>query len=99
MKEIKQSKLSVIIFSENYAFSRWCLDELWHILDCKERNGQFVIPVFYNIDPSHVRKQQGSYKDAFAYLSGRFEDNKVSMWRQAVTTTANLSGFTSQDIR
>ncbi|XP_004292702.1 PREDICTED: TMV resistance protein N-like [Fragaria vesca subsp. vesca] len=99
VKEIKQSKLSVIIFSENYAFSRWCLDELWHILDCKERNGQFVIPVFHNIDPSHVRKQQGSYKDAFAYLSGRFEDNKVSMWRQAVTTTANLSGFTSQDIR
>ncbi|CAL9021832.1 unnamed protein product [Prunus brigantina] len=34
---IKTSKLSVIIFSKNYASSTWCLDELVHILRCKAR--------------------------------------------------------------
>ncbi|KAB2602588.1 TMV resistance protein N-like [Pyrus ussuriensis x Pyrus communis] len=32
MEAITKSNLSVIIFSENYAFSTWCLDELVHIL-------------------------------------------------------------------
>ena len=32
MKAIEESKISVIIFSENYASLSWCLDELLHIL-------------------------------------------------------------------
>ncbi|BFG41731.1 hypothetical protein CerSpe_280050 [Prunus speciosa] len=37
LEAIEKSKLSVIIFSKNYASSTWCLDELVHILRCKER--------------------------------------------------------------
>ncbi|KAK9944843.1 hypothetical protein M0R45_010391 [Rubus argutus] len=98
---IEQSKLSVIIFSKDYASSSWCLDEVVHILKCKQAYGQLVIPVFYDIDPSHVRRQQGTYADAFAILEERFEDNieKVSKWRDALTTAANLSGVHSQNIR
>ncbi|KAB2636272.1 TMV resistance protein N-like [Pyrus ussuriensis x Pyrus communis] len=73
LEAIEKSKLSVIIFSKNYASSTWCLDELVHILGCKERDGQFVIPVFYDISPQDVRKQQGSYADAFAKLEERFK--------------------------
>lgn len=32
LKAIERSLISVIVFSENYASSRWCLDELVHIL-------------------------------------------------------------------
>ncbi|KAK9940334.1 hypothetical protein M0R45_017002 [Rubus argutus] len=98
---IERSKLSVIIFSKDYASSSWCLDEVVHILKCKREYGQLVIPVFYDIDPSHVRKQRGTYEDAFAILEDRFKDNmdKVSKWRQALTTAANLSGVHSQNIR
>ena len=46
LEAIEKSKISVIIFSQNYASSTWCLDELVHILKCKERYGQMVIPVF-----------------------------------------------------
>ncbi|KAL5538688.1 hypothetical protein UlMin_045192 [Ulmus minor] len=35
-KTIEESAISIIIFSENYASSGWCLDELVHILKCKE---------------------------------------------------------------
>ncbi|PRQ26588.1 putative TIR domain, winged helix-turn-helix DNA-binding domain-containing protein [Rosa chinensis] len=95
---IEQSKLSIIIFSKHYASSRWCLDELVHILKCKEAYGQLVVPVFYDIDPSDVRRQKQTYADAFLLLEERFKDNrdKLSKWRDAVTTAANLSGFDSQ---
>ncbi|KAB2636277.1 TMV resistance protein N-like [Pyrus ussuriensis x Pyrus communis] len=95
LEAIEKSKLSVIIFSKDYASSTWCLDELVHILGCKERDGQFVIPFFYDISPQDVRKQQGSYVDAFAKLEGRFKDcmDKVLKWRDALEKAANLSGY------
>ncbi|XP_070663086.1 disease resistance protein RPV1-like isoform X1 [Malus domestica] len=95
VEAIEKSKLSVIIFSKNYASSTWCLDELVHILRCKERYGQFVIPIFYDIDPSHIRKQQGTYADAFARLEERFKDSmdKVHKWRDALREAAKISGF------
>ena len=40
LEAIEDSMISVIILSENYASSRWCLDELNHILRCKEGNKQ-----------------------------------------------------------
>lgn len=46
LKAIEESKISVVIFSENYLSSSWCLDELLHIFKCKEMNGQVIVPVF-----------------------------------------------------
>ncbi|KAH9726321.1 ADP-ribosyl cyclase/cyclic ADP-ribose hydrolase [Citrus sinensis] len=40
VKAIKASAISVIIFSEDYASSRWCLDELAEILECKKEHAQ-----------------------------------------------------------
>ncbi|CAN6684980.1 unnamed protein product [Malus baccata var. baccata] len=95
LEAIEKSKISVIIFSKNYADSKWCLDELVQILKCKERYGQMVIPVFYDINPSDVRNQRGSYEDAFAQHEKRFDNNiyKVHMWRDALTTAGKLSGI------
>ncbi|RXH97760.1 hypothetical protein DVH24_010085 [Malus domestica] len=95
LEAIEKSTLSLVIFSQNYASSTWCLDELAHILNCRETVDQMVIPIFYDISPSDVRKQQGTYADAFAQLEIRFKDSidKVHKWRAALVTVANLSGF------
>ncbi|PON37242.1 TIR-NBS-LRR-like protein [Parasponia andersonii] len=101
LKAIEDSKLSIIVFSENYASSSWCLDELVHILRCKERNRQIVVPIFYHVSPSDVRKQVGSYGVAFGTLEERFRNsvNKLNQWRTALTSAANLSGWDAPTTR
>ena len=96
-KAIEGSKIFVIIFSQDYASSTWCLDELVHIMDCMERYKRIVIPIFYNIDPAVVRHQTESYADAFAKHRSRviFREEKLVEWKGALKTAANLSGFHS----
>ncbi|XP_023764586.1 disease resistance protein Roq1 isoform X1 [Lactuca sativa] len=66
MKAIEGSQLAVVVFSKNYADSSWCLEELSHIMECKETRGQIVMPIFYDVDPSYVRNQKEKYGEAFA---------------------------------
>ena len=54
------------------------------------------MPVFYEVDPSHVRKQSNSYADALATLEGRFEDKVLKKWRDALTEAANMAGWDSR---
>ncbi|XP_028965619.2 disease resistance-like protein DSC1 [Malus domestica] len=93
LEAIEKSRLSVIIFSKNYASSTWCLKELVHILKCKKKD-QMVVPIFYDISPSDVRKQKGSYADAFAQLENREDSkDKVIGWKAALAEATGLSGF------
>ncbi|XP_031280643.1 disease resistance protein RLM3-like [Pistacia vera] len=74
LKAIESTKISVVIFSKDYASSPWCLDELVQILKCRKLNNHMVIPFFYNINPSDVRKQSGSFEDAFDKHEERFKE-------------------------
>ncbi|XP_075674234.1 TMV resistance protein N-like [Castanea sativa] len=98
IKAIKSSMISIIIFSQKYAFSTWCLEELTEILECK-KNGQRVLPVFYKVDPSEVRKQEGSFGLALTTHEKKFENNieKVLRWRVALYEAAGLSGWHIED--
>ncbi|XP_030958329.1 disease resistance protein RPP5-like [Quercus lobata] len=92
-KTIESSMISIIVFSENYAFSTQCLDELVKILECK-KNDQLVRPVFYNVDPSEIRKQKGKFGEALAKHEEKFKDvEKVQRWRNALYEVANISGW------
>ncbi|KAM5571335.1 disease resistance protein RPV1-like [Rosa sericea] len=94
-KAIELSKISMIVFSKNYASSTWCLDELVKILQCKEAKQQVVVPIFYNVNPSDVRHQRGSFEEAFTAHEIKFEDDmgKVDRWRAALVEAAALSGW------
>ena len=94
LKGIQESRVAIVILSENYASSRWCLDELAMIVKCKEEMGQILLPVFYGVNPSDVRKQTGPFGRAFAKHEGSCDRQKVISWRDALTKVANLSGWT-----
>ncbi|KAI9119925.1 hypothetical protein K1719_009314 [Acacia pycnantha] len=98
IQAIEDSSLSVIVFSENYASSKWCLDELIHILRCKKQQSQQVVPIFYEVDPSHVRHQREAYAKAFAQHLKENPD-KVDGWRKALLETASLAGWDSRNYR
>ncbi|XP_043715485.1 disease resistance protein RPV1-like [Telopea speciosissima] len=102
LKTIEESKVSIVVFSKNYGSSIWCLDELVKMLECKhDQMGMYtVLPVFYNVDPSHFRKQNGILEETFAGYEERFksEMEKVKSWRKALNEAGNLSGWHLQDI-
>ncbi|KAL5778565.1 hypothetical protein ACOSQ2_009302 [Xanthoceras sorbifolium] len=98
VKATEESKLSVVVFSKGYATSTWCLDELVQIIECKREYEQAVIPVFYEVDPSDVRNQTGSFADAFAEYEERYKD-KANRWRAALIEASNLSGWDSRKTR
>ncbi|RDX83900.1 TMV resistance protein N, partial [Mucuna pruriens] len=89
---IEGSFISLILFSQDYAFSCWCLEELLAILECRDKYGQIVIPVFYHVQPKNVRPQLGSYKHSFA-RHGRKHMTKVQLWSHALNKSTGLSGI------
>ncbi|KAM5569613.1 TMV resistance protein N [Rosa sericea] len=95
LQAIEESKISIIVFSKDYASSKWCLDELVKILECKKSNQQEVRPVFYKVDPSDIRNHRGSFGEALANHECKFEDNldKVQKWKAALKEAADLSGW------
>uniref|UniRef100_A0A6N2KR11 TIR domain-containing protein n=1 Tax=Salix viminalis TaxID=40686 RepID=A0A6N2KR11_SALVM len=62
---------------------------------CRQKIRQVVLPIFYDTDPSDIRKQTGSYAKAFDEHEEHFkgEMEKVNRWREALTQAANLSGY------
>ncbi|KAJ4710459.1 Disease resistance protein (TIR-NBS-LRR class) family [Melia azedarach] len=98
---IEASSVSIIIFSETYASFGWCLDEFVKILECKNKYGQIVIPIFYHVDPSNIRNQTGTFGNLFSKLEEHFKERleKLQRWRTALREVAMLSGFDSHVIR
>ena len=72
-------------------------------------SGHVVLPVFYGVDPSEVRKQKGVYAEAFARHEERFKfkegegeaakewKEKLKGWREALEEVAGLAGMPFPD--
>ncbi|XP_025984555.1 protein MAIN-LIKE 1-like [Glycine max] len=57
---------------EDYASSTWCMKELTKIVDWVQETGPSVLPVFYDVTPSEVRKQSGQFGEAFTEHEERY---------------------------
>ncbi|XP_010447901.1 PREDICTED: disease resistance protein RML1A-like [Camelina sativa] len=92
VQAIRESRVSIVLLSKNYASSSWCLDELVEIFKCKEEQKQIVMTIFYQVDPSDVRNQREDFGSAFdKTCQGRTEEVKQS-WKKALTDVANIEG-------
>ncbi|XP_013612255.1 PREDICTED: disease resistance protein RPS4 [Brassica oleracea var. oleracea] len=83
---IEHSKIAIIVFSKNYSNSAWCLRELVKILECRDRNQQLVIPIFYKVDKSELKNVP---KKSFTEV----KEEETSTWEAALTTASNISGY------
>lgn len=93
LNAIHESKICVIIFSENYGDSRWCLDELLEIMEMRANGQVGVLPVFYDVAPSTVRYQTGAFEVAFQKHQLRYGDDIVWKWRKALEAACHISGL------
>jgi hypothetical protein len=89
LEAIEDSAASIVILSPNYASSRWCLQELSKICECR----RLILPVFYRVDPSHVRKQGGPFEEHFRNHEERVGRDEVSRWRRAMEKAGGIAGW------
>ena len=98
---IAEAKISIVVFSQNYATSTWCLKELVEIMKChKAQQKQLVIPIFYDgVKPSHVGYQLRSFAKAFAKheSDGRVDNNELESWKRALLEASKISGSCSDE--
>ncbi|KAF7849146.1 hypothetical protein BT93_L1190 [Corymbia citriodora subsp. variegata] len=94
LKAIEESYIAIIVFSEDYASSHWCLEEVAKIMECKKQKNLIVIPVFYKVDPREVRTGRESYARALAKHESKYRNDlaKVKRWKEALFNAGSLSG-------
>ncbi|XP_010416065.1 PREDICTED: TMV resistance protein N-like [Camelina sativa] len=92
-RAIEESRFAIVVVSAHYAASPWCLDELVKIMDYVNNGSITVMPIFYGVDPFHVRRQIGDAVEQFKKHEAREKDpEKVLSWRKALEGLANISG-------
>ncbi|ESQ34363.1 hypothetical protein EUTSA_v10006573mg [Eutrema salsugineum] len=76
---MEDSAASVVVLSPRYADSRWCLDELAMLCDLRRSSlKRPILPIFYKVDPSHVRKQSHHFAEDFEEHAKRFTKEEGS---------------------
>ncbi|CAJ2638999.1 unnamed protein product [Trifolium pratense] len=106
LRAIQGSQICLVIFSEHYTQSSWCLVELVKIMEHRRsnNNGPVVIPIFYHVDPSVVRRQGGDFGKALEAITKRIQPEKerqelLRTWKRALNQAANISGWDSSTFR
>ncbi|GKC29556.1 TMV resistance protein N [Tanacetum coccineum] len=99
LKAIEESEIYAVVLSIYYPYSVRCLDELVLIMDCLHKfKRRKVFPILFNVSPSDVRSQQGSFKEAFQEHENNVDPERVQKWRQALKDAGQLSGLTCWDM-
>lgn len=91
-KLFRNPVITLLSYRKNYASSSFCLDELVEILHSSRTMEKLIIPVYYNITASSVRRQTGSYKKAFENI----EFVTKVIWRKLTDVAfrfAEVQGF------
>lgn len=90
---IENSAASVIVLSHHYANSHWCLNELAMLCDLRSSLKRPMIPIFYGVTPSDVRKQSGQFAEDLIEKAKTHDEEKIQRWKRAMNLVGNIPGF------
>ncbi|KAK4479966.1 hypothetical protein RD792_013020 [Penstemon davidsonii] len=104
-KAIKNSRISILVLSRNYATSGWCLDELVLILERYKTSGHVILPVFYHVEKSLFDGKIGNVAEAIAKHEEGFMAEKcnekrmeglqrLNGWKAALKQVAQFGAMT-----
>ncbi|CAI0414899.1 unnamed protein product [Linum tenue] len=98
VQAISESKILIPIFSQNYASSKWCLQELAKMVECWKKQGKgggrtTILPIFYLVDPRDVRHQEGAYEEAFRRHSLKQDQQTIKQWKEALLEVGKMKGW------
>nr|CAC35323.1 Ngc-A protein [Linum usitatissimum] len=99
IQAITESKIYIPILTQNYASSKWCLQELAKMVNCWKNGGEakgqhIIIPVFYFMDPRDVRHpDSGPYKESFEQHNLKHDPETILEWKGALQEVGKMKGW------
>ncbi|CAI0442626.1 unnamed protein product [Linum tenue] len=94
VEAIHESKVYIPILSQDYASSKWCLEELSLMVKSLNQNqGHILLPIFYFVEPRDVRRQEGSYSEAFRRHSQEYDAETITEWKEALQVVGEMKGW------
>ncbi|XVF81833.1 hypothetical protein PTKIN_Ptkin15bG0187700 [Pterospermum kingtungense] len=90
---IAESQIAIVILSKDYASSTWCLRELSEIMEWYKKGQLVVVPIFYHIRPSNVRKHGENFKKSFYKHQRQKPANEVQRWKASFAEVGTLKGW------
>ncbi|KAG7542192.1 Toll/interleukin-1 receptor homology (TIR) domain [Arabidopsis thaliana x Arabidopsis arenosa] len=96
-KRIEESTVAVVIFSNRYTESRWCLDELVKIKERMTEGKLEVIPIFYQVSVDNVKTLEGSFGTNFRKTKRKNRDEleEIRKWEGALKSIPQKFGLSS----
>ncbi|XP_047257668.1 TMV resistance protein N-like [Capsicum annuum] len=79
----------------------WRLEELEHIVKCRNELDQSVILIFYDVIPSYVSHQNSPFAESFSQHEEKYKDDmeKLQRWRETCKRAGKISGYHLQECK
>ncbi|XP_024004738.1 vesicle-associated protein 1-4 [Eutrema salsugineum] len=100
-KRIEESSVAVVIFSELYTESKWCLNELVKINERMIEGKLKVIPIFFNVTVSDVKIHEGDFGKNFRETKRKCQGDSdiIRNWEEALNSIPQKFGLASSTYR
>jgi hypothetical protein len=95
-KRIEDSGIAIVVFSSRYTESKWCLEELVKIKERVHQGLLKVLPIFYKVTPTNVKRPKGEFGDHFRDKEYMYESDEpmIKRWKEAIVFISHRFALT-----
>ncbi|KAF8024375.1 hypothetical protein BT93_F1532 [Corymbia citriodora subsp. variegata] len=98
LQAINESRIYILIFSRDYASSKWCLRELAHIVELlRDDDEKVILPIFYYVDVDDVKLKTKLYQKVLRKHESDSGEDLAKQWEGALREVARITGRNLKD--